>query len=107
MKNEIYEKHIQDIEGENTVLREEIKQLQGQIETIEKRFLVQKGELLRRTVLFLNATYGQLGAIQAGLLKELNNLNDANMVVTNERIREALTLVNQLLPLNATDDDER
>ncbi len=105
MNKEMYEKHIEYLENENTMLRDEIARFQAKVENSEKKALIEKGEMLKKIVLFLNVTYGRMGEIQASLLNELNSLNNANLVTTNERMMEALKIVNQLLPLS-TDDGE-
>ena len=100
MEKSIYEKHIASLEDENRMLKDTLNKLKAQTKFVEKNVLAEKGESLKRSVLFLNTIYGRLGEIQAALLNELNVLNNDNLIITNERIVEAVKLVTNLLPLN-------
>ena len=84
-------------------MKSKIDELKLKIEFDEKTSLAQKGNALKRSILMLNTVYGKLGEIQAELLNELNILNNSNLNITNERMQEALKVVNQLLPLNTED----
>lgn len=104
MKNETYEKYIGELEQKNAVLDDEIKRLHAKLKEAENKALIEKSQVLKRVVLFLNSTYGRLGEIQGSLLNELNRLNVSSQKATTERMEEAFKIVNQLLPGNPEDD---
>lgn len=103
MENSVYEEQIAFLESENERLKASLNELRSKMEFSDKKALATKGNALKRAVLFLNAVYGGLGQVQADILGELNKLNNDNLVATNERMQEAVNIVNALLPMASED----
>ena len=98
MSKDKYEKHIAFLEEKIQTLSESNHKLEEQLSLSEEKILADRGEYLGKLTAFLNKIYGDLGRIQAGVLRELHNLNQQQSDVANTKMKKALQMLEMLAP---------
>lgn len=95
MKKEGYERHVENLEAELDLLRNENERLKEESRIVRATVTAEQERHYRGLLAFLQSMYGQLGHLQIDLLKNISKINGVVLDQSQQRLASLLAGVSE------------